>query len=148
MEKIKIPSTVTTIIYKNFLGCQYLTEVTLPSTVTSVVDGAFWGCTGLQTVTLNNKGTIGNYAFKNCTALTRLNIGTGITEFAYTSSSADTPFYGCSKLANINIEDFASFNAIDNLYYLTNSDYGTAAEKALYVNGKWHKWQDIFYIYY
>ena len=140
VTKIKIPSTVTTITYKNFEGCKYLTEITLPSTVTSVVNYAFADCTGLQTVTLNNKGSIGYYAFLGCTALTRLNIGTGVTEFTTVNTSYGTrgPFLSCSKLSTINISDFKSFHAIDNLEYLTGSSDGTAEEKTLMVNGTTH----------
>ena len=118
----------------------------MPSTVTSVGYNAFYGCTGLQTVTLNNKGTIGQSAFSGCTALTRVNIGSGVTGFVYAVYSSEYPFYNCPKLSAISISDFASFNAIESLSYLTDSEYGTAVGKTLLVNGKLHNWQDNFYI--
>ena len=144
VTKIKIPSTVTAIKNDNFEYCKYLTEITLPSTVTSVGIYAFADCAGLQTVTLNNTGTIGANAFRRCTALTRLNIGSGVTNLSskFTSGSINYsdgyPFNNCSKLATINISDFKSFNAITNLDYLTSSSYGTAEEKTLMVNGTTH----------
>ena len=112
----------------------------MPSTVTSVGTYAFYGCTGLQTVTLNNTGSIGSRAFGYCTSLTRVNIGTGVTgfELVNTTTGQVGPFYNCPKLATINISDFKSFNAIENLNYLTNSSYGTAEEKTLMVNGTTH----------
>ena len=146
VTKIKLPSTVTEIAENNFQDCKYLKEVTLPSTVTTVGKKAFYGCTGLQTVTLNNKGSIGYSAFSGCTALTRVNIGSGVTGFVYAVYSSEYPFYNCPKLSEINISDFASFNAIQYLYFLTNGDCGTAEEKNLYVNGNLHNWQDNFYI--
>ena len=148
--KIKIPSTVTAITNYNFENCKKLTEITLPPTVTSVGYHAFEYCTGLKTVTLNNTGYINYSAFRNCSALTRVNIGTGVTGFydlynEYTGAHS-YPFKGCSNLSIINITDFASFNAIKNLEYLTDSSYGTVAEKSLYVDGKWYDWNDTFYI--
>ena len=171
VTKIKIPSTVTEIVNDNFSNCEYLTEITLPPTVSKVGDnaftrctalqsailnntgnigmGAFSDCTALQTITLNNTGTIDTNAFYNCTSLTRVNIGAGFKGFEEVTSSAFYtyhPFEECSKLKYVNITDFASFNAIKNLNYLTSSNYGTAEEKTLLINGTAHNANDIFYI--
>ena len=143
VTKIKFPSTMTKIAGYNFEDHTYLTQITLPSSVTSVGESAFSGCTALTTVTLNNSGTIGDYAFKNCTALTRVNIGTGLTGFW---SSYYYPFYGCSKLSNINVVDLASFNNISGLEYLTDSQYGTAEKKTLMINGKGVWGDEILYL--
>ncbi len=157
VTKIKLPSTMTKIEYRNFEDHDYLTEITVPSTVTSVGDYAFWGCsalktvtlnntgvigdgafsncTALTTVTLNNTGTIGNGAFRGCTALTRVKIGTGLIEFNAGSSSNSYPFYGCSNLSEVDVSSLASFCKITRLEYLTSSSFGTAEEKTLWVNG-------------
>ena len=103
--------------------------------MTSVGESAFSGCTALTTVTLNNSGTIGDYAFYDCTALTRVNIGTDLTGFW---SSDYYPFKGCSKLSEVNVSSLASFLKIVGIRNLTDSNYGTAKEKTLMVNGVTH----------
>ena len=112
-------------------------KIVVEKGITNIGTDAFSGCSNVTEVTLNNKGVIGSGAFKDCTSLTRVNIGTEVTGFTSASSST-RPFYNCSKLATINVEDFKSFNAISNLYYLTDSDYGTAAGKILLINGEEH----------
>lgn len=175
VTKIKIPSSVKEIRGANFSKCKYLTEIIVPSTVNNVGDFAFRDCTGLRTVALKNKGDIGEGAFEGCTSLqivslnnigsfigngvfykcsslTRVNVGAGfkgfedITTSSYYTYDKYYPFEGCSKLKNINIVDFASFNAIKNLNYLTSSNYGTAEEKTLLINGTAHNANNIFYI--
>lgn len=172
---IKIPSSVKEIRAADFSRCKYLTEITVPSTVNNIGDLAFHDCTGLRIVTLNNKGDIGEGAFEGCTSLqivslnnigsiigngvfykcsslTRVNVGAGfkgfedITTSSYYTYDKYYPFEGCSKLKNINIVDFASFNAIKNLNYLTSSNCGTAEEKTLFINGTVHDAKNIFYI--
>ena len=146
LKKIHLPSTITWIRARNFLNCKYLEEITLPSTVTAVGASAFEGCTRLWEVTLNNTGTIGAAAFKNCTQLSYVNIGTGLTGFNNVTSETDYPFFGCSNLTYINITDFALFNAIGNLRYLTDSSYGTKAGKTLQINGVNHNPDVYFHI--
>ena len=145
VTKVKIPSNVKE-INSCFKGDTYLTEITVPATVTTVSDNAFNGCASLQTVTLNNSGTIQPSTFAGCSALTRVNIGTGtlkfVENFDFNEYNAITnsyyPFKGCSKLEYINIADFASFNNIEGLYLLTDSQYGTKAAKTLMINGTAH----------
>ena len=141
VTRVKIPSTV-----EKIEGCfsedTYLTEITIPSTVKDISYGAFNNCTSLKTVTLNNSGTIEGFVFSGCTALTRVNIGTGALVFkgVYYNETVGfhTPFEGCSNLEYINIEDFASFNNIKGLYYLMDDSYGTKAVKSLLVKGVEH----------
>ena len=141
VTRVNIPSTV-----EKIEGCfsedTYLTEITIPSTVKDISYGAFNNCTSLKTVTLNNSGTIEGFVFSGCTALTRVNIGTGALVFkgVYYNETVGfhTPFEGCSNLEYINIEDFASFNNIKGLYYLMDDSYGTKAVKSLLVKGVEH----------
>lgn len=56
-------------------------KIVVEEGVTNIGDYAFSGCANVTEVTLNNKGGIGRYAFNNCTALIRVNIGTGLTGF-------------------------------------------------------------------
>lgn len=74
---VTIPSNITTIGPKAFLGCDSLTGVTIPSSVTE----------------------IGTEAFSDCSALTEVRIADGV---AWIEESA---FYDCSALTSINIPD-------------------------------------------
>ena len=151
VTKIKFPSTLTEIAPYNFIGYTYLTEVTIPSTVSNVGIYAFCGCTALQTVTLNNTGIVYWGAFKDCSALTRVNIG-GITGFktaGYPNTGwHDYPFLGCSNLSTVNTTDLAAFCKIEKLECLTwgDSDYGTARKEPLMINGVAHASTDVLEI--
>ena len=137
VTKIKFPSSIETIGFQNFAYNPYLKEITIPLTKASVGNQAFRGCTSLESVTLNNSGTIGDGAFLDCTSLTRVNIG-GVKGFAKPSDYTVNPFSRCSKLATINVTDLKAFCAIENLQYLTDSNYGTAANKTLMIDGVAH----------
>ena len=173
LTEITIPSTVTSVGYSAFENCTGLQTATLNNNGDIGVDafkcctalqtvalnnnghiasGAFEDCTALKTVTLNNNGSVGPTAFGNCSALTRVNIGSGVTEFERSDmewfgvTHIYRPFDGCSNLSIINTTDFVKFNDIKNLGFLTDSEYGTAAEKTLMVNGTTHDADDFFYI--
>ena len=121
-------------------------KIVVKEGVTNICSSAFSYCPNVTEVTLNNTGYIGYASFNDCTALTRLNIGTGLTEFQhlpdthYEASVVDKsyPFHDCSKLSEVNVADVASFLKITNLEGLTNGYYGTASEKTLMVNGNTH----------
>lgn len=101
LEKISLPSTVTTIgigAFRNcksmdislpdsnklttiknnaFFGCESLTEISIPSSVTSIGDSAFQGCTKLSSLTFSEEGakvTIGAGTFQNCESLTEVTV--------------------------------------------------------------------------
>ena len=114
--------------------------------ITNIGSRAFENCSNVTEVTLNNNGYIDYYAFLNCSALTRVNIGSGVTGFK-SSSYFDTdtgkyvdryPFSYCSKLATVNTTDLKAYCSISGLEYLINSDYGTPSNKTLMVNGVAH----------
>ena len=116
-------------------------KIVVEEGVTDICDYAFKDCANVTEVTLKNTGTIGNAAFSGCTALTRVNIGTGLAGFKSASyEETYRPFYGCSKLSEVNVASLASFLKIECLSHLTSSYYsgGTAYEKTLMVNGVTH----------
>ncbi len=114
-------------------------KIVVKGGITNIRSFAFEDCSNVTEVTLNNSGTIDYYAFKDCVALTRVNIGANVKElesYYYEGKDSHYPFEGCSNLSQINIADFASFNNIGNLGYLTDSKFGTCEEKILMINGK------------
>ena len=69
-----IPSSVTTIGYGAFEGCQNVTGITFPEGLTSIDDYAFWNCDQLTSVTIGeNVKSIGDYAFYDCGDLATIN---------------------------------------------------------------------------
>ena len=137
-----IPEGVTSISPYAFRYFSNVTKIEIPSSVKDIPAGNFSNHIYLTEVTLNNKGYIAELAFWNCSALSRVNIGSGVTElksYTFEVSSNYTiyeyPFKGCSNLSTINVKDLKAYCAIKDLFYLTNSSYGTASNKTLMVNG-------------
>ena len=89
----------------------YYIPVTLRNvTVTggNIAGSAFMNCTGLTTVTLGDGVTgIGSGAFRNCTGLTTITIGNGV------NSIGDHAFYGCTGLTGVYIKDIRAWCEID-----------------------------------
>jgi len=80
---VTIPSSVKTIGYKAFDGCQGLTSITIPSSVTSLGAGAFNQCS-LTTISIPASVTsIGDNPFAGCILLTSIAVSPDNT--AYTS---------------------------------------------------------------
>ena len=101
---ITIPDSVTSIGGEAFYNCKSLTSATIPDSVTSIGERAFYGCTGEITINCNipnysrsvtseiecdspfygskfkkitfgdSVTSIGQYAFYNCSSLTKVNI--------------------------------------------------------------------------
>jgi hypothetical protein len=73
-----IPSTVTSLGFNAFGGCNNLTNVTIPTSVTNIGFGAF-SDSGLSTVVIPNSViSIGKNAFVGCQNLTTAIIGTNV----------------------------------------------------------------------
>ena len=113
-------SHLSTIGLNAFMGCTRLTILTIPGSVTTIKDGAFMNCTGLTTITINHNsnGTatniepnaftgctkltalnlnnnVSDWGFQDCTYLTTVNIGSGVT------SISDRTFYGCNAVTDV-----------------------------------------------
>ncbi|MCR5522298.1 MAG: leucine-rich repeat protein [Clostridia bacterium] len=96
-------SSVTSIGYRAFYGCNGLTSITVPSSVTSIGDWAFSHCIGLSSVTIGNGVTsIGDDAFYWCQGLTEVTIPDSVT------SIGNSAFNSCTKLANVIIGNSVS----------------------------------------
>lgn len=68
--KVNIPTTVTHIDAQALLNCSSIKELILPEGLISIGNWAFSGCSSLKTVILPKSLTVGNYApFKDCASL-------------------------------------------------------------------------------
>ena len=89
-----------------FEGCTSLTEIVVGAknnATMSVGNNAFKGCTALKSVKFNDGGnqiSIKDSAFEGCHTLSTLTIPSSITYGLFINSRA---FYGCVKLAEVNL---------------------------------------------
>ena len=75
-------SSLTTIDMWAFSGSG-LTSIEIPASVPSIEGYAFYRCANLESVTFEEGSkltTIGNSSFSNCTALTGIDIPSGVTK--------------------------------------------------------------------
>ncbi len=87
--------------YEPFSGMSTLKEVTIPESVISIYDGAFSNCTLLTTVEFaenSNLTDIGEDAFRNCTALSKINL-----ENTKLKNIGEMAFYENDGLAGIDL---------------------------------------------
>ena len=92
---------------KLYINNKLVTAVNL-TTATKISSYAFYNCSGLTSVTIGNGvTTIGGYAFDDCNALTSITIPDSVT------SIGRNAFDGCSKL---------KYNEYDNALYLGNKN--------------------------
>lgn len=102
LETVQLPNEITTAlpIFKN---CTALKSVNIPKTVTGIPASHFSGFANLETVTIPEDATletIGNDAFKGCTALAGdLYIPNSVTTIG------NNAFENCSSLVNVNFAD-------------------------------------------
>lgn len=120
LERVEIPSTVTDIGEKTFYSCPALKEAIIRAG--TVKAGTFYNCRALTTLIISDnatldasftaknayangtletikigKGAIGDSAFSNCTNLTTVELGDGVT------SIGTSAFIRCTQLPSITI---------------------------------------------
>jgi len=111
LTSITIPEFVAVINGSVFSKCTDLTSVDLPDNATSIGASAFAN-TGLASITIPDKVTTISSAFKNCAALTSVNIP------ALVDSLSTAAFDNCTSLTSITVDPAnANFTSIDGVVY-------------------------------
>lgn len=147
LERVEIPSTVTDIGEKTFYSCPALKEAVIRAG--TVKAGTFYNCRALTTLIISDnatldatftvrnayvsgtletvkigKGEIGNSAFSNCTRLTTVELGDGVT------SIGTSAFLKCTQLSSIAIGSGVpsiGTSAFSGCTALTNANIGSGA---------------------
>lgn len=145
LERVEIPSTVTDIGEKTFYSCPALKEAIIRAG--TVKAGTFYNCRALATLVISDnatldasftaanayaketletvkigKGEIGNSAFSNCTNLTTVELGDGVT------SIGKSAFLKCTQLPSITIGNGVTsigISAFNGCTALTNANIGS-----------------------
>lgn len=147
LENVEIPSTVTDIGEKTFYSCPKLKEAVIragtvkkdtlyncPALTTLIIsdnatlDASFtarnaYASGTLETVKIG-KGEIGDSAFSNCTNLTTVELGDGVTQIGTNA------FIRCTQISSITIGSRVSSigkNAFNGCTALTNANIGSGA---------------------
>ena len=136
LTSVNIPSSVTSIGDYAFDNCSGLTSVNIPSSVTSIGDYAFDKCSGLTNVTISSNvilskdytydsnikhifgsqvkeyiigdgvTSIGSYAFRSCSGLTKVTIPSSVTTIGKQA------FANCTGLTKVIVPDIAAWCGI------------------------------------
>ncbi len=98
LEKINIPSTVSSIGFESFMDCKNLQEITLPEGLTELGQGAFGRCASLKTMDIpGSVKLLPAYLLSGCTSLEEVRIGEGVT------SIKDNAFAGNDSMHTLHI---------------------------------------------
>lgn len=98
IERVDIPSGVTSIGNSAFRECHKLNSVTIPEGVTSIGNGAFYECVALTGINIPNTVTsIGDAAFNSCGGLKEIVIPSSVESIGIYA------FQNCFNLEKITI---------------------------------------------
>ena len=98
LEKVIIPSNVTTMGKNTFLGCVSLKQVTLPYLITSIPEGTFKGCVSLESITLPSTVTsIGKEAISGCTGMKQILLPKKV------NTIGEAAFENCTSLVSVQL---------------------------------------------
>jgi hypothetical protein len=104
INNISCPSTLISIGYNAFKGCNRLRDLILNNGLLGIGDNAFNGCIMLDTVTIpESLVSIGVNAFNECSSLSYLTLGDSLQTIAANA------FSNCTSLPNITLPPFLLF---------------------------------------
>lgn len=95
LERVALPTNLTSIGEYAFSTCRKLKDVIIPNSVTSINNYAFSGCRNLSSIVLpNSLNTIGNSVFDSC-EFTTITIPDNLTKIG------NGAFYSCRNLESV-----------------------------------------------
>ena len=121
VQKVQLPSTLTTIRYGAFQNCTALKQITLPKSMTFIEGGAFQNCSVLSSILVPQNVTyLGASAFSGCTSLTSATLPQAITRISsglFENCSSLTTVQASSALTSIGSRAFAETSALSSFTF-------------------------------
>lgn len=121
VQKVQLPSTLTTIRYGAFQNCTALKQITLPKSMTFIEGGAFQNCSALSSILVPQNVTyLGASAFSGCTSLTSATLPQAITRISsglFENCSSLTTVQASSALTSIGSRAFAETSALSSFTF-------------------------------
>ena len=121
VQKVQLPSTLTTIRYGAFQNCTALKQITLPESMTFIEGGAFQNCSALSSISVPQNVTyLGASAFSGCTSLTSATLPQAITRISsglFENCSSLTTVQASSALTSIGSLAFAETSALSSFTF-------------------------------
>lgn len=121
VQKVQLPSTLTTIHYGAFQNCTALKQITLPESMTFIEGGAFQNCSVLSSILVPQNVTyLGASAFSGCTSLTSATLPQAITRISsglFENCSSLTTVQASSALTSIGSRAFAETSALSSFTF-------------------------------
>lgn len=121
VQKVQLPSTLTTIHYGAFQNCTALKQITLPKSMTFIEGGAFQNCSALSSILVPQNVTyLGASAFSGCTSLTSATLPQAITRISsglFENCSSLTTVQASSALTSIGSRAFAETSALSSFTF-------------------------------
>ena len=121
VQKVQLPSTLTTIRYGAFQNCTALKQITLPKSMTFIEGGAFQNCSALSSILVPQNVTyLGASAFSGCTSLTSATLPEAITRISsglFENCSSLTTVQASSALTSIGSRAFAETSALSSFTF-------------------------------
>ena len=121
VQKVQLPSTLTTIRYGAFQNCTALKQITLPESMTFIEGGAFQNCSALSSILVPQNVTyLGASAVSGCTSLTSATLPQAITRISsglFENCSSLTTVQASSALTSIGSRAFAETSALSSFTF-------------------------------
>lgn len=121
VQKVQLPSTLTTIRYGAFQNCTALKQITLPESMTFIEGGAFQNCSALSSISVPQNVTyLGASAFSGCASLTSATLPQAITRISsglFENCSSLTTVQASSALTSIGSRAFAETSALSSFTF-------------------------------
>ena len=121
VQKVQLPSTLTTIRYGAFQNCTALKQITLPKSMTFIEGGAFQNCSALSSILVPQNVTyLGASAFSGCTSLTSATLPQAITRISsglFENCSSLITVQASSALTSIGSRAFAETSALSSFTF-------------------------------
>lgn len=165
LQKVELPDSVTSIGYRSFMNCTGLEKVVfgnnvktidgyafydtsisgeliIPESVTSMSNDVFGTCHKITRAIINSSSSIPSSAFRNCSLLSNVIVGSGVTTIgSYAFSGCDTLIDITMKSATppklVNVNAFPSYETFTTIYipvgtleaYSTATNWSSFADK-------------------